>query len=214
MSSYPAEHWLKKIRDYSEKEWAHMPTPFSKDVLKYIGKNSRILELGTGTGQDAIWFSSQGMNVTATDAQDTFFSAIEEKANNQKLTLALKIQNVTDTFDFKDNEFDLVYAHLVIHYFDDDEMTQIVTEIQRVLKPNGIVAVLVNSTKDPEYSSELATNGIITNGNVKKRYFSVETLEQQFGNFTTLLLDDKGNTVKDDLIGNGGLIRYIGRSNG
>lgn len=211
---YPNEHWIGKIKDYASKSWAGKPSPFAIEVQKLLQPESSVLELGTGAGQDAIFFARNGSNVVATDATDQYFSAIIAQAEpDSKKRITFKQLDVTSSFTFEDNSFDIVYAHLVLHYFEDKEMKIIVGEIERVLKPGGLVAIMVNSINDEEYDESRANNGIIKD-KITKRYFSLDSLKQFLNNFEVVLADDQGRTPKDDAVGNSGMIRFIGKKHG
>jgi ubiquinone/menaquinone biosynthesis C-methylase UbiE len=69
--------------------------------------------------------------------------------------------DVSQPLPFPDSSFDVVFAELLLHYFPDTIMQQIMTEISRVLKPGGILACMMNSTKDPEYDeAKLDSDGL------------------------------------------------------
>ncbi len=214
MASYPASHWQKKLADYSATPWAGTPNPFAIMTASHVPAGGDILELGTGVGQDGLWFSREGFNVTATDAQDQFFASIQDKNVTSGGDLELKVLDVTQPFEFVDQQFNAVYAHLVLHYFNDEEMESILSEIKRVLKPGGILAVLVNSQADSEYDASKAEDGLIDFGTLTKRYFTFDMLGDMMQGFDTIILDDNGKTAKDEAIGNSGLIQFIGMKHG
>ena len=47
----------------------------------------------------------------------------------------LRTLDVLMPFEIDDASLDVVYAHLILHYFDNDTMKRIISEISRVLKP-------------------------------------------------------------------------------
>jgi SAM-dependent methyltransferase len=53
---------------------------------------------------------------------------------------------------FKDERFGGVYSHLALHYFRDEVTRRIFGEIERVLRPGGLLVFSVKSTEDPYYS--------------------------------------------------------------
>lgn len=207
-STYNASHWQKKISSYQDEAWSKEPSPFAKTVKTYLNHSSRILELGTGAGQDALWFSNQGYAVTASDNDASAFEHIKLNSNS---SIHLEKFDLLGNFPFVDKSFDVVYAQLVLHYFEDSEMTAIMQEIQRVLTNDGLLAIMVNTVEDPEYKASNNTDGFIRNEKLTKRFFSKETLGVFVADFEPLLFDANGRTPKDDKIGNSGMIRFIGR---
>lgn len=205
--SFNQKYWENKIKKYKQEDWSHNPSPFAKLVLPYIsGKN--ILELGAGAGQDGLWFAHEGKRVVMSDATDANFEEIKKQA---KGNVELIKFDITDTFPFKDKSFDAVYAQLVIHYFDNRTTEFIFSEISRVLKEGGVVALMVNSVNDPEYDkSKSNSEDIVVMQGISKRYFSVESLTPFVKNFEAILFNNKGCTPKDDVVNNSGMIQFIG----
>lgn len=208
-NDYNPEHWKKKLPKYLEEAWSKVPSPFVQMASKYFEPHSKVLELGTGAGQDGIWLESQNFDVTLTDGDAVAFDEIIKRST--KGTRPLKM-DITKRLPFKDQTFDVVYAQLVLHYFDDKTMNKIMSEIKRVLKPGGILACMVNSTNDPEYDERLEdSSGLINVDGLFKRYFSVESFSPLVQGFDPILFDNRGRTPKDDAVQTSGMIQFIGR---
>lgn len=206
--------WSDIHEKYSEQGWVDLPSLFAQDILQYFPANSSILELGCGQGQDGRYFASHGHSVLSTDNEQSALEKAEAKVPNQ-IRSRLKIQNLDLSdlpFELVDESFDVVYAHLSLHYFDSLKTEKIFSEIHRVLKPGGILAFFVNSTSDPEYKQgELIETDYYRVDGMAKRYFSVQTAKDFATNFTPLVVDANGETYKDRAKGVHNLIRFIGR---
>jgi len=88
----------------------------------------------------------------------------------------------------------------------------IINEINRVLRPGGIVACMVNTTSDPEYqAAKVDDSGLLIVDGLTKRFFTPEIFSTFVSNFAPLLIDAEGKTPKDDAVSNSGMIRFIGR---
>lgn len=208
-NSYNPKHWQKRIPNYLSAVWSRSPSPFARLVNGYIKPDSKILELGAGAGQDGLWFETQGHQVTISDGDTVAFDEITSRSINK--TIPIKI-DLNEPFPLEDGQFDVVYAQLVLHYFDDDTMRKIFNEIKRVLKPNGIIACMVNSINDPEYDSGREDNsGLIDVNGLIKRYFSVETFSPFLEDYESLLFDNNGRTPKDDEVNTSGMVQFIGK---
>ncbi len=119
--------------------------------------------------------------------------------------------DLKEKLPFEDNSFDIVYAHLSLHYFDQETTFGIINEIERILKPGGLFAFLTNSISDPEYNTgNLLERDFFQIGKVTKRYFSVVSARQLTRGFQVNLLDNLGQTYKDQAKGVYHLIRFIG----
>ena len=53
--------------------------------------------------------------------------------------------------NFNNNSFDIIYAHLSLHYFTDKITTKIFNKLYTILKPNGIIFIKYKSVKDTLY---------------------------------------------------------------
>lgn len=207
-NDYNPAHWKKKLPKYLAEEWSNSPSPFVQIAEKYFEPNSKVLELGTGAGQDGLWLESHGFDVILTDADDVAFDEISKRS---KVGTKPILVDITKSFPFEEGSFDAVYAQLVLHYFDDEMMHKIISEIKRVLKPGGILACMVNSTSDPEHDENLEDeSGLINVDGLIKRYFSVGSFSPFVKDFEPLLFDDQGRTPKDDAVNTSGMIQFIG----
>jgi ubiquinone/menaquinone biosynthesis C-methylase UbiE len=124
----------------------------SLELMKKI-KGNKILELGCGEGKDSIFFAKNGYEIFSLDCSEKAIKSFEEnivKNNVQKLVHPI-LYDISKPLKFDDKTFDIVFAHLSLHYFDDKITTKIFTEIRRVLKVGGFLFVRVKSTEDQLY---------------------------------------------------------------
>jgi SAM-dependent methyltransferase len=207
----PKDYWNKKHIGYATKDWIDKPTIFSQFAIQYFPKTGTLLDLGAGHGQDSRFFTKKGYTVTGTDFSETALKFLKEKADKEGLKIKTEQVDLSKDLPFENESFDIVYAHLSLHYFDLDTTNNLFSEIQRILKPDGILAALFNTVDDPEIPQfkEVEKDYYLDPEGVYKRYFSVETLEEfTKGKFETVVLDNKGETYKDKI---NSLIRFIGR---
>lgn len=197
---------------YSGQDWTRKPSIFAEEVVRYFPMGASILELGCGQGQDGLWFAQNGFKVVATD----FVPTVLEQARLRKDELGVqsiefKSLDVAQPFEFADGSFDVVYAHLSLHYFNEQVTQKVFAEIYRVLKPGGVLAFLVNSVTDPEYDTgiKIEENFYETEG-TKKRYFSAKTAREFAKDFKIIISDEKGETYKDQAKGVHNLVRFVG----
>jgi ubiquinone/menaquinone biosynthesis C-methylase UbiE len=208
------DYWNKKHLKYAQQDWIDEPNIFAEQCLQYLPQNGRILDMGAGQGQDARFFAQKGYQIVAID-----FSTKALELARQKLPISLKNKvkfkklDLAEKLPFKDSSFEAVYAHLSIHYFTQQKTRQIFGEIYRVLAPNGILAILVNSTMDPEYGQGEKIEEYLYkfDHGIVKRFFDMKSVADFTSKFKTLLLDNRGMTYKDKKIGTSNLIRFIGQ---
>ena len=108
---------------------------YFNSFFKFKGGHKDILELGCGTGRNAIDLAGKsGVNVIGIDVSST---AIEAAASQAKIN---RIDNVkfmvmnAECADFADNSFDIVYGMGVLHHLD---IHKALGEIVRITRPDG-----------------------------------------------------------------------------
>lgn len=204
--------WTTLHSRYSKQDWINKPNIFAQEVIKYFPKHSKILELCAGQGQDSRFFAQNGFTVVSTDISDIALEASKAKIEEEyKSRLTIQKLDIQEKFPFADASFDVVYAHLGIHYFNSKTTQKIFAEIHRILKPNRIIAILTNSINDPQYDTgEKLEEDFYFIEDKKKRFFSIESMKSFVKDFQIILLDDKGETYKDSEKGVHNLIRFVG----
>lgn len=202
------ETWWTKTDDEG---WDDTATLFAQFAISYFPKDGKLLELGAGLGKDSRYFAKYGLFVVSTDFSDKALDVSKWESTMQKI-MNIDYQNVdiTNHFPYKDEEFDVVYAHAVLHYFNHETTDQIFKEIHRVLKGGGVFATLLKSKEDPEIlrSQKLNENFYQTPQGIVERFFSVEEVQTETnGLFKPVVMDASEQTHEAE---NATFIRYIG----
>lgn len=148
------------------------PRDFAAPVLADLRSGTRLLELGCGVGNDARFFARNGIEVLSTD-----FSEVVVQQNIEygvQGNLQFEVLDMTGVFPYSDSCFDAVYAHLAIHYFDDEVTANIIKEVARVLKQGGKFYFICKSTKDPKYGQgeQIGPNSFECMGHIR-HFFSI-----------------------------------------
>lgn len=196
------DYWLKKHTKYLDEDWINKPTIFATQIVEYLPKSGNLLELGCGQGQDSKYFANLGYEVTATDFSQFALDQIKDTR------IKTKILDLNNELPFEKGSFDVVYSHLALHYFDQNRTQKLFDEIYNVLKPGGIFATLTNTIKDPEIKDgRLLEPEYYEFDTIKKRFFSVNSMQELTKKFEPRILDANGETHKDEIKT---LIRFVG----
>ena len=137
---YWKEHINKKIED----------DMWIEKYSEYFSNKGKCLELGCGIGQYSKRIMEYGYDVTSTDISDIALAEVKKFNSNVKKV------DMREKLPFKDYEFDLVFANLSIHYFDDKTTKQLIKEIKRVLKDDGLFIGTVNGTEGINFIKDSA----------------------------------------------------------
>ncbi len=207
------KNWDKLHDYYANTDWINQTAEFAQWVMDYFPKAGSLLDLGGGQGQDTRYFAAKGYQVTLVDISTRGLELAREKTPTELRDRITFVQHdISQPLPFPDESFDIVYSHLVIHYFDEATTQQIFDEIYRVLKPDGIMALFTNSVNDPEYKTghKLDTDFYEVEG-VQKRFFSQESIQEFAKKFKILEVDEHGSTPKERAISTSNLVRYVGK---
>jgi ubiquinone/menaquinone biosynthesis C-methylase UbiE len=139
-----------------------------KNVLTEVGikQGFHVLDFGCGPGS-YIPFTSElvGKNgwVYALDIQPLAIKRVSKMATKKNLTNVQTIQSDCKT-GLADHEIDVVLLYDIYHELSDPG--KILTEIHRILKPNGVLSVNDHHLKEDEIISRITKQELF---NLKKR---------------------------------------------
>lgn len=203
------QNWNEQHLKYAETDWINQPSMFATYAINFFPSKGKILDVGCGQGQDSRFFAEHGYDVVGIDFSDEGIRIAKEK--NASSNLHFSVQDISEKLPFENNSFDIVYSHLAIHYFSESKTKEIFSELSRILKTNGIIAIFVNSINDPEYGTGIKIeDDYFKIGKVQKRYFSKESIIKYLNDFNVSVLNEDGETYKDRAIGTSKLVQFIG----
>ncbi len=207
------DFWTENHKRYSDTDWINKPSLFAQKIRHHLPKRGSLLDLGGGQGQDTRFFATEGFMVTMVDSSASAIKLAKEKTPDTLHSLiTYKRADISERLPYPDSAFDVVYAHLSLHYFDDEATVNIFKEVYRVLKPGGTLALLVNAITDPQRKTgrKISPGLYLING-VTKRFFSAATLKPFVNSYIPVVFDSQGETYKDKAIGTTNLIRFVGQ---
>jgi ubiquinone/menaquinone biosynthesis C-methylase UbiE len=114
-------------------------------VSKYLSPGNHILELNCGTGEDAIWFAKQGMQVHATDISTGMLSILAEKIKSENLESHIGFEPRSFTsLGILSNKgpYDLIFSNFA-GLNCTTELDLVLKSFNGLLKPNGIVTLVL-----------------------------------------------------------------------
>jgi SAM-dependent methyltransferase len=139
------EYWSKYYDDLIKKQVQMAPSPFAKYLVeeKIIKKGALLIELGCGSGRDALFFSEKGLNVIAIDQCANTASAIDKFENIHAYAADFT------RLDKSDVVLDIVYSRFTMHSINEADENRTLEWVYKNLDVNGIFCVEVRTIKDP-----------------------------------------------------------------
>jgi len=146
------EYWEEATpMNFTDEKWSYeKKRAFRYELQDYMHeafrfdewKGKKVLEVGCGSGIDAIEFARNGAIVHAVDITENACNLTDELAIEAGVSVKV-LQRMQNTLPYPDETFDLVYSYGVLHHISFVEDT--LFEIRRVLKPGGtVMAMLYN----------------------------------------------------------------------
>jgi SAM-dependent methyltransferase len=184
-------------------KWTKNNWPTSRFAIRVFlflknKKVKTILDLGCGGGRDSIFFTKKGFEVVALDifADDTQ----QQKLRSADIKFTKKdIRHIK----FKPNSFDVIFAHLSVHYFDDKTTDKIFNKLYNILKPGGYIFVKCKSTSDKYFGKGRMIEENYYDFEHKRHFFTKEYMREKLKKFkiikiikTNCVLPDKASFIE------------------
>jgi SAM-dependent methyltransferase len=107
-----------------------------------------VLDIGCGTGENALFFAGRGCAVTGVDYLDPPIAVAKQKAAERGLAATFLVADALKLRDWTER-FDSVIDSGLFHVFADDGRAQYVQGLRTVLKPGGRLFLLCFSDRTP-----------------------------------------------------------------
>ena len=159
-----------------------------QELIDKLNKG-HVLDLGCGIGQFTDYWLVNDFQVISADISENALNALKERTPSAT-TVEL---DMSKPLPFEAGTFDVVFANLSIHYFDEKTTIALSGEIHRILKPGGLFIGSVNSSVAYEIvrdkAKELEKNYYLI-GERYIRLFDRPQFDLFFGQFKTVSLEE------------------------
>ncbi len=135
----PPEEFYSSISEEFAEEYAmeNMPQVYIDLLDRFIElvEGEKVLDAGCGPGRDTEYFVENGLDATGIDLGEDMIRHAEENKKGR-----FKLMDVKD-LEFEDGEFDGVWSNTLVNLFPPEEMPDVVSELARVTRKNGVVYI-------------------------------------------------------------------------
>lgn len=177
--------------------------------LLFLRECRRVLDLGCGTGYDALALARHGFAVEGIDYSQVAIDEANRMAAEAGLTVGFRQGDIGVPLPYPDRAFDAVISNLVLHSFADAELRRVVAEVDRCLRPGGLFAFHANSTEDCDLRTafqpperRLGPRSWVLAGGQTMHFLGREDIEALLAGWEPILLepatsfDGAGNPIK------------------
>jgi ubiquinone/menaquinone biosynthesis C-methylase UbiE len=124
----------------------HKDLPRFVKLLRKI-KAKKILDLGCGTGRHVIAMAKKGFEVYGVDISKKALNLAKERLKEEGLKAKLRVGDFYKKLPYKDKFFDGVISIKALHHARVFKIKKLIKEIERVMKPGGILMIEVPRKK-------------------------------------------------------------------
>lgn len=128
----------------------------------------RILDLGCGSGRHVVYFAKKGFDIYGIDIAKEGIKITKGWLGKEKLQADLKIGSIYKRLPYQNNLFDAVISTNTICHAKIKNIRKTIREIERILKPKGLIFITVRKRKFRRFYPKLTI--IEKYGKQKTRY--------------------------------------------
>ena len=161
-----------------------------------------VLDIGCGTGRHLVYMSKHGFRTVGLDNSPTALKLARDWLQKERLQADLLLSDMRQPLPFRDDSFDVVLSTQVIHHARLATVLDTAKEIERVVCPEGMIAISVPTRKavaeDAIDSEEIEPNTFVPLSGSEKglphHLFTPEEFRAIFPRFEVLelgVIDDR-----------------------
>ncbi|MEJ2141579.1 MAG: DUF938 domain-containing protein [Gammaproteobacteria bacterium] len=130
--------------------------PILSVIKPLLAQQQSVLEIGSGTGQHAVYFAQQMPQLTWQPSdQREFLSGIRLWIEDARLTnVAVPIELDVTTSKWPDTTFDAVFSANTLHIMHWHEIQALFREIKNILGKNGLLLIYGPFNYNQQYTSD------------------------------------------------------------
>lgn len=138
------QQWDKIFKQYGK--FFEKPQEDLPKIVKLFKKKSvkRILDLGCGSGRHIVYLAKHGFEVYGIDISPKGIKITKSWLKKEKLKANLKVGNIYKKLPYPNHFFDALISTQTIHHGRINNIKKLIKEIQRILKPRGLIFITVS----------------------------------------------------------------------
>lgn len=140
-----SEENKREMKLWEEERKKHDLKYPDENVVRYLHKNfvsgrgKRILDFGCGSGRNTLVMADMGFDIFAVDYNETCLDLTREKLSRINYDRVTYIQNIRSDIPIANAYLDVIVAWGALFYFNEKDRNENFKELNRVLKPDGLL---------------------------------------------------------------------------
>lgn len=185
-------NWYEKNSpDYLKKLSKLINWDFIDQFISLLPPKAKILDAGCAGGRDSIIFHQKGFKIIGIDLVKKFIDSAKKDYPDIEFIKA-DFRNLP----FENNSFDGIWASCsLLHFEEKEDLDKSLLEFKRILKPDGIIFVLVKAQMG-EKQTDIVKDSL-SGHNRFFRYYQKEQLEKDLEKYNFKILDSKKYNEKE-----------------
>lgn len=143
--------WEERYKQPNSAPWdSGLPAPELEEYFASLGQGNYpklVLEIGCGTGTNAIWMAGHGCAVTTTEIAPTALEAAQKKAAEANKQINFHLIDICETKPVADGTQDFAFDRGVYHIIEKSKRQLFVERVATALKP-GSLWLSISGCKD------------------------------------------------------------------
>jgi len=193
----------------------HILEKYSKE----ISPGGRILDIGCGEGNNALWLAKRGFEVTALDKDKNALNVLRQKIleSKEKLKIKLEEQDIRN-FEAPSYYYDAILAFNSLVFLKKSEFLNVIARIKKCLAVDGLFFISLFTEEDPSFSSFAKNKKPIEPDTFLNertgeywQFMKKGELKEVFSDFKTLFYEEKIVHDTRPTPHDHGIIFYVGK---
>jgi cyclopropane fatty-acyl-phospholipid synthase-like methyltransferase len=166
------------------------PVEILKDYCRLIDKNQPALDIGSGTGRNAIFLAQEGIRVDAIDPSSVAVNKLNVVANNRELPVIAYTAGFED-FESEENAYSTVLLFGLIQILRWDEIERLIERISGWCGDGALVFVTAWTVDDPSFErfrngKQIGRNSFVNKNGIVHTYLEQDETLKLFEDFDTI----------------------------
>ena len=186
--------WEKAYQDDTTNAFSASPNATLKEFEHLLHKNSNILEIGCGEGQNVLYLAKQGYcNIDAFDLSEHGIAKVKQRCQNADVTLNAFVADLT-TYQFE-KKYDMIMSFGTLHFVRKDDWKNFIIRAKENTTAGGIHIMQIFTDTVPA-SADIApfAIGLAKDGEIRDLYADWEILQ-----FKSYVFEDEHPNVPKHL---------------